>query len=301
MIAAILLLAAAAETSPVPLARVAEDARVIDRVAQMSKRDLPTDLLKRVVDEDIEMLRGKRADGTYAYATYERMESGRTSNSYSVDNKDAEKPTRLEIKGAWVYRLLIEVPSRRLLVAHNHRIFVDHVDIEYMPSGSTTTKIQTLKVNAWIDPGVTRTIDIDEVARQATARVYVHADTEYGNISLTLLEAKIVDNGDSPYADAVQSEKAILRGLDHNDVPSIRAMATRISDELRPSGAPAVAAAAPAPQPAAGSVDVAAPKSDAEVYSELLSIEDLLTGSEVERRQGVDRLHQLIRRLRQSR
>jgi len=296
MIAAILLLAAAAETSPVPFARVADDARVIDRVAEMSKRDLPTDLLKRLVNDDIEMLRGKRSDGTYAYATYERLESARHSDSYSVDNKDAEKPTRLEIKGSWVYRLLIDVPSRRLLVAHNHRVFVDRVDIEYMPAGANTTKTQTLKVNAWIDPGVTRTIDIDEVARQATARVYVHADTDYGNLALTLLEAKIVDNGDSPYADAVASEKAILRGLDHSDVPSIRAMATRIADELRPSGAPAAV-----PQPATASVDVAAPKTDADVYGELLAIEDLMTGSETERRQGVDRLHQLIRRLRQSR
>jgi hypothetical protein len=48
---------------------------------------------------------------------------------------------------------------------------------------------------------------------------------------------------------------------------------------------PAPEAATPAPQP--------------EIHGELQTIEDLLTGSEQERREGMDRLHQLIRRMRQ--
>ena len=36
----------------------------------------------------------------------------------------------------------------------------------------------------------------------------------------------------------------------------------------------------------------------ADIQGELQAIEDLMTGTEGERRQGVDRLHQLIRRLR---
>lgn len=296
ILAAILFAAAAETTSPVPVARVAEDARVIDRVAQMSKRDLPTDLLRRLVDEDIEMLRGRRADGTYAYATYERLESGRRSESYSVDTKDPEKQARMEIKGSWVYRLVISVPTRRMLVVHNHKIFIDHIEIEQMPAGATATKIQNVKVGAWIDPGVTRTIDLDDVARQATVRAYGYVSDEgYSDVDLSLLEAKIVDNGDSPYADAVAAEKAILRGLDHNDIPSIRSMAVRVGTDLQPT------TAASAPAPAASTVEVNATRTDADVYGELLAIEDLLTGSETERRQGVDRLHQLIRRLRQSR
>ncbi len=73
--------AAAAE---VPVQRVADDARVIDRVAEVSKRDLPDGLLKRLVNEDIELLRGKRADGTYEYATYERLEAGRIAQDFSI-------------------------------------------------------------------------------------------------------------------------------------------------------------------------------------------------------------------------
>jgi hypothetical protein len=291
MIAA-LLFAAAAATGEVPAAQIALDARVVDRVAEVSKRDLPRDLLRRMIADDIELLRGKRPDGTYAYATYDRMEASRKEESYSIE--DAKKSLRLEMRGAWIYRLIITSPARKLLVSHNRHVFIERVEIEYLPAGSTSSKVKTLDVNAYIEPGTSRNVDLDEVARQATARVYVHADPEgYGNIQLALLEAKIFDNPDSPYADAVSSAKAILRGIDNNDIPSIRAMAQRMANGLQPS-APAVAAVdviAPRPEPAA-----AAPAP--EIAAELQSIEDLLTGTEAERRQGLDKLHQLLRRLR---
>jgi hypothetical protein len=101
----------------------------------------------------------------------------------------------------------------------------------------------------------------------------------------------------------VESAKAILKAIDHGDKPSIRAMAQRISTDFAASSAaittpisapPATIAATPA----ASQVNVTAGREDAETWSELQAIEDLLTGTEAERRQGVDRLHQLLRRLR---
>jgi hypothetical protein len=287
MIAA-LLFAAAAATTTVPTAQIALDARVVDRVAEVSKRDLPRDLLRRMVEEDIELLRGKRPDGTYAYATYDRMEASRKQDDYSIE--DAKKSSRLELRGEWIYRLIISSPARKLLLTHNRHVFIERIEIEYLPAGSSSTKVQTLDVNGWIEPGTSRNVDLDAVARQATARVYVHADPEgYGNIELALLQAKIFDNPDSPYADAVSSAKAVLRGIENNDVPSIRAMAQRMANGLQPTA------------PAAAAVEVTAPRVEApapDIATELQSIEDLLTGTEAERRQGLDKLHQLLRRLR---
>ncbi len=57
--------------------------------------------------------------------------------------------------------------------------------------------------------------------------------------------------------------------------------------------------------PTVSAVSVVAPqstqsteKTDAELYTELQAIEDLLTGTDAEKRQGIDRLHQLVRKLR---
>ena len=289
----ILLLVATNALAQVPVARVADDARVLDRVAEVGgKRDLPTDLLRRIVNEDIDLLRGRRTDGSYQYAGYERMEANRTTESFSVEPRSNDQLSKLEIRGTNVYRLILESPKRRMVVTQNRRIWIDRVEEDYIAQGSTVAKNETIKVGAWLDPDATRPIDFKEIARSATIRVFAKADPEagYGNMVLTLIEARVFDNPDSPYADAVQSEKAILRALDRDDVGSIRSMAVRIAQEL-------------SAKPAATTVEVAAPPvapvaAAPATLTELQNIEDLLTGSESERRQGVDKLHQLIRKLR---
>jgi hypothetical protein len=290
----LLVLAATTTFAQTPAARVGDDAKVIDRVAEASKKDLPQELLKRIVNEDIELLRGKRSDGTYQYAGYDKMEAGRVSDSFSVDPE--KKETVLDIKAPFVYRLVLSAPSRRMIVTRNKHVYVDRVEIEYIPLNGSAKKVQTSRLGAWIEPGTSKNVELNEIARQATARVYAHADDSYGNLALTFIQAKVFDDPTSPYADAVASEKAILGAIDHNDVASIRAMAQRVATSLQPNVATQVAAI-PVTPPAA-TVEVTAPRADGETYSELQSIEDLLTGSDAERRQGLDRLHQLLRRLR---
>ena len=301
-----LFFVAAAATAQVNVQRVADDAIVLDRVAEVGKRDMPRDLMKRIIAEDIDLLRGKRADGTYEYARYERIEAGRIDESFSIHPRENDDNLqKVELKGAFVYRLIVGSPSRRLVVTKNRRVWVERVELEYVPEGSSTTKTQSTPIEAWLDPGAVRPIDFPEIARQATARVFARADKQagYGNLVLTLVQARVVDNPDSPYADAVASAKAVQRALENGDVASVRAMATRMRDTLRVSGVTAVVTA-PAPQPSTTG-RIAAPTTleptpTLEIYLELQAIEDLLTGQADERREGLDKLHQLVRRLRPS-
>ncbi|HUP59373.1 MAG TPA: hypothetical protein VNA69_03010 [Thermoanaerobaculia bacterium] len=274
--------------------RVADDALVIDRVAEASKRDLPADLLKRIVSEDIELLRGKRPDGTYEHATYERLEASRTSTSFSVQPR-SDKMQTLEMRGAFVYRVVLDVPSRRLVVRKNRPVWVERVDFEYVGVGSPQTERSSVEVKAWIQIGEVKPVDLPAVARQATIRVIATADpkTGYGNLDVTLVHAKIVDNADSPYASAVASAKAIQRALENNDIASIRASAKRMGEAL--SGGQAILPVVPTGEIARPPLDRA---SELELQTELQVIEDLLTGTEAERREGLDKLHQLIRRMR---
>lgn len=315
LVLALLACASAVYAVEIPVQRVADDGKVIDRVAQMAKRDLPKDLLKRILNEDIDALRGKRGDGTYDNASYERLESSRDDQSFSVQPRKSDQPERSEIKGSFVYRLIIDLPSRRMLVTKNRRVYIDHVELEYIPLNTSATRTETVKVETWMEPGETRPFEFPEVARQATARVYAKADEKagYGNIVLTLIKARVLDNADSPYADAVASAKAMLRAVDNNDIPSIRAMATRMHEGLEaklsasatrtievvaPPVMASTATAATTPPTTTATTTVAPATPSPEVYSELESIEDLLTGNDGERRQGLDRLHQLVRRLR---
>lgn len=285
---------AAAVATDIPIARVIDDAKAIDRVAAASKHDMPHDLLRRILNEDIETLRGRRPDGTYQYAGFERFDSGRVTQSFSVQPKDQT----LEVRGSFVYKLQIESPSRRMLVTKNRHVYLDRVEIDYLPITGTQTT-QKMKLDVWLEAGQSKTVDFEAIARQATVRLFAHSDEKagYGNIVLALVQARVFDNPDSPYADAVASAKAVLRALDHDDVPSIRAMATRMVNDLQPSlAASQVSVTARAPE------GVSAPQQqqqgDQEIFTELQTIEDLLTGNETERRQGMERLHQLVRKLR---
>lgn len=298
----VFVILAKSAAAQVPVARVAADAKVIDRVAEASTNDLPSNLLKRIVNEDIEMLRGKRADGTYQYASYDRMEATRKSDTVSVDPE--RKESVLELRDAFAFRLIVSVPLRRMVVVKNHHIYIDRVEVETLPQKSSEKKFQTVKVDAWLEPGTSKTIDLDDIGRQVDARVYAHAEKGgYANVTLTLVEARLFDDPSSPYSEAVESAKAILKGIDHNDKPSIRAMAQRIAAKLQtdstiPAGVVGSAPATIAATPSTSQIDVSAVRGDSETLTELQAIEDLLTGTEAERRQGVDRLHQLLRRLR---
>lgn len=292
--------------------RVADDGIVLDRVAQASKRDLPTDLLKRIVQEDIDLLRGKRSDGTYQYASFERFDSGRISKSFSIN--PATEMATVEVKGDWVYRVLLEVPNRKLLVRKNRPVWVERVDLEYYGERSTQIERQTVEVKQWLQPGEFRPVDMPAIARTATVRVVATVEPKggYGNLTVALVKARIVDNADSPYADAVSSAKAIQRALDGNDIPSIRSMAQRMRSSLMRGVETAVAVQSPPPayvppsavpppvavMPAVPQGMPADPAARLEMQAELQVIEDLLTGSDAERREGMDRLHQLIRRMR---
>lgn len=302
---AILLAAATGGVVQAPISRVADDARVIDRVAEVSHGDVPDNLLRRLVNLDLDLLRGRRADGTYQFATYERLESARTSESFSIETSNEDRLTKVETKGAFVYRAVLDVPARRLVVAKNRPVFVDHVEVEYMPQDASIVKTQVVRVGAWLEPGTLRQIDIEDIGRQTTVRVFARSDKKngYGNLAVSLLQAKVIDNPDSPYADAVSSAKAILRALDHADIGSVRAMAQRIDARLRtPASASVldVSATRTPEHPTHAAETIGGGVAAGGVQTELQAIEDLLTGTEAERRQGLDRLHQLLRRMRGS-
>lgn len=299
----LIALFAGTAAAQVPVAKVADDAMVVDRVAEASKRDLPTDLLKRIVNEDIDLLRGKRPDGSFEFAKYERFEAARIEKSFSI-NPSKDKMETVEVRGTWIYRVIVEVPSRRLLVRKNRPVWIERVDVDAVAEGTTQSRQQSFEVKAWMQPGEVRPIDLPAIARQVTVKVIGTAEEKggYGNIDVALVQARIVDAVDSPYAEAVNNAKAVLRALDNGDIASLRATARRMRAALGGSTPATATVTAVAPRPAASEMTVTAPADTAtrlEMQTELQMIEDLLTGSEGERREGMDRLHQMLRRLRQ--
>ncbi|HEY5610901.1 MAG TPA: hypothetical protein VIL97_06830, partial [Thermoanaerobaculia bacterium] len=142
-------------------------------------------------------------------------------------------------------------------------------------------------------------------ARDARAIVHAKIDEKRGgpaSVDLVFVQAKLVDNVDSPYLEAVQNTLLLERAIDERNASSIRSLTAAVAKSLAARGAApgllqpdATSRAAIAEAP--GERQTMPP---VEIYLELQAVEDLLTGNESERREGLDRLHQLVRRLRPS-
>ena len=304
----LIVLGAFAAPAQVSVDQVVTDAQVIDRVAEVSERDLPAGLLKRIVEEDIELLRGRRPDGSYEYASWERFEAGRVDREVSVQPRKDEMTT-VELRGENIYRVIVEAPNRRMLIRRNRPVWLERVDVQYVAEGSTLSRQESFEVKAWLQPGEVRSIELPAIARQATVKAIVTPEEGgYTNVNVALVQARIVDAASSPYASAVNAAKSALRAIEARDVTALRSAARRMGDGVGARSSSTISVVAPPPVPVRPPVaSPAAPGATrpggdiaarVELQAELQLIEDLLTGSESERRQGMDRLHQLIRQLR---
>src|ERR1043166_3296384 len=159
--------------APSQIGRGGDDGKAVDRVVEISRgRDLPNDILRRIVGEDLDILRGRHADDTYDFASYERLEASRISSSSSgqprrrgrpardtydfasyerleasrisssssVEPTGEDKLTRIETKGDFVYRVVLEMPNRRMIVTRNRPVFVDRLEVESIPMASSVKR-----------------------------------------------------------------------------------------------------------------------------------------------------------------
>lgn len=304
--AAILLLSTplAAQSNIPPL--VHEDARVIRRIAQMSKRDFPSSLVARIIQEDMDLLRGKRSDGTYQFAHYAREEEKRSTDRITIRDREKEDAPleKATIKGDFVYRAIVSVPGRRMVVARNRAVFVDRVEVDFTPLAGER-KTQTFPIQEWLQPGDERRIEIPDIARSATVDVYARTEPNKGNASLdlSLLRSRVVDNSDSPYFSAAQLVRRMQRSVEREELKEVRTIAESLVNlapvEIAPRSYDSLSAVpANPPNSSASSASGLQSTPTVEIYLELQMIEDMLTGTEGERREGLDRLHQLVRKIR---
>ncbi len=292
---------ASAQVSSAGIDQVREDANVILRVLEASEKDVPRDLMRTIVEEDIEILRGKQNDGTYLYASYIAEEADRKEKGFTVPA--GERVVQLNVTGEASYGVLLKVPSRRFLVRKNQQVYVERVDLDLTPASSGfPSRIESVEIGTWMAAGSERLVTFPQIARTARITVHARTDKEAGPASLQaiLLIPRLSDDPRSPWYRPVENAKVLLREIERRDRTKIESAARLIA------GDPLLTAATLAPPPRRESwtspdlgPDVL-PSSSEDLYIELRRIEELLRGNEFDRRQGMDMLGQLVRRLRPS-
>jgi hypothetical protein len=293
------------------LETVLVDAQVVGRVAEMAQRDLPRELLLRIVEQDIDLLRGRRDNGSYSYAHFEMIESGRITERFTVRPEERDgQLDRKQFRGKNVYKIIVNVPGRRMLVARNRDLYLERIVVDYEDQ-QRRSRSRTFDVGRTIDAGEQMEFDLGEVASDAVATVYARSERKTSNIEVIFLKASLIDNADSPWFGLVQNAKLLREAVDRRDQTTMQSLAATLAsrvgavlerDFVRTAARAPVREEEPVPHRPLGTPPEIALEAPPvlEIYLQLQQIQDYLTGTEVERREGLDLLHQLIRNLRRA-
>lgn len=204
-----------------PIGSLAQDLRTLSRIADLAK-DLgdTRQVMLAIVDSDVERLRGPRDDGTYQWASLQRQEASRVADEKGIEQVQTEKELRnVTVSAPRAYRVLVTVPEKRNLISANNRVYLRNVIVDSTGFDGKTTH-QEIPVNAWINPGDSNGVALAEIGKsvKATAELGVESGNKKAVANVALLQAKLVDDPQSPYFPAVQRLLQIREQLAARDM-----------------------------------------------------------------------------------
>jgi hypothetical protein len=185
---------------------VKHDLHTIGRIAALAENlDREKQVLLAIVDSDIKDLRIPRDDGTYQWASLQREEGGRVKDEKTIEHVYTEKELRqVTVSGPNGYRVEVNVPKKRGTFAANNRVWVGTVHAEITGfDGKVTTHDVT--VNNWVNPGDSEGGPLPTIGKsvKATVELGVESGSKQAVAEVALVQAKLVDDPNSPYFPAV--------------------------------------------------------------------------------------------------
>jgi hypothetical protein len=191
---------------------LANDLHALGRVTSVAK-ELPDSrqVLLAIIDSDVETLRMPRGDGTYQWASLQREEGGRVKDEKAIEQVYTEKELRyVMITGSNGYRVEVTVPRKRGTFAANNRVWVRNILVESTAFDGKVSHHE-IPVNAWVNPGDATGVPLPEIGKsvKATAELGVETGSKAAVAEVALVQAKLVDDPNSPYFPAVKKLQQI--------------------------------------------------------------------------------------------
>ena len=186
---------------------LAKDLYTVGRVTSVAEdvsRERP--ILLSIVDADIKDLRMPREDGTYQWASLQREEGGRVKDEKTVEQVYTEKELRhVLITATNAYRYEINVPKKKGAFSANNRVWVANVHAEITGFDGKVT-LSDIVVNKWVNPGDTEGGPLASIGKsvKATFDLGVESGNKQAVAEVALVQAKLVDDPNSPYFPAVK-------------------------------------------------------------------------------------------------
>lgn len=203
------------------LETLATDLRALARVTAMAQ-DLERNrqVLLAIVDDDVKSFREPRDNGTYRWASLQREEASRVKEEKTIDLVQTEAALRnVTVTAPNAYRVDITVPKKRNLISENNRVFVRNVIVESTGFDGKVTRNE-IPVSAWVNPGDTNSVALPDIGKsvKATAELGVESGNKKAVAEVALVQAKLVDDPQSPYFPAVKRLLLIRDAVAESDI-----------------------------------------------------------------------------------
>jgi hypothetical protein len=187
--------------------KLAADLHALGRVVALST-DLgdSRQVLLAITDEDIRTLRAPREDGSYRWASLQREEGSRRTEEATIEQVSTEAMLKnVTITADDAYRVLVTVPQKRGVFTTNNRVWVRNVIVDSTRFDGKTSHHE-IAVNAWVAPGDATGVALPEIGRSAKATVElgVESGSKKAVAEVALLQARLVDDPNSPWFPAVK-------------------------------------------------------------------------------------------------
>ncbi|HYH07039.1 MAG TPA: hypothetical protein VEK11_08260 [Thermoanaerobaculia bacterium] len=197
-----------AQEQPDPnLEMLANDLHAVGRVAAVAENlNQSRQVLLAIVDNDIRTLRQPREDDTYRWASLQREEGGRVTDEKTIEHVHTQPELRyVTLTGANGYRVEVSAPRKRGTFAANNRVWVRNVIADITGFDGKVTHHE-IPVNAWVNPGDANGVPLPDIGKsvKATVELGVESGEKQAVAQVALLQAKLVDDPNSPYFPAVQ-------------------------------------------------------------------------------------------------
>jgi len=190
----------------------------VTALAQDVERD--RQVLLAITDDDIKSLRMPREDGTYKWASLQREEASRVKDEKTVEQVSTEAMLKsVTVTATNAYRVDITAPKKRALLAENNRVYVRKVLVDSTGFDGKTTHTE-IPVMAWVNPGDTNSVALPEIGKsvKATAELGVESGSKKAVAEVALVQAKLVDDPQSPYFPAVKRLLIIRDAIAESDI-----------------------------------------------------------------------------------
>ena len=194
------------------LAGIAVDFKAIERIADLCEHfEACNPVIQKITEQNLEMLREARKDGSYRWASFQRVEARRSEKEIDINRVHSEQDLDVaEVTGKRAYSVVVSVPKKRGVFLANSKVFVRDITAEQTSADGTTTS-KEIPVGVWVNPGDSHTVPLDEISSSTRAkiRVGVSAGGTKAVASAALLQAGLVDDPLNPYHPAVKRFNAI--------------------------------------------------------------------------------------------